>query len=98
MLCFILHVYLVIGMLAFHFLEITHEDSTRTDTREFKELILRNVTCLDQENLERLIAMVSYAIDNGVNPFNNATSPSNWDYPGAFFFAGTVITTIGECY
>ena len=97
-LCVLLHVYLLIGMLAFHFLEIKQEDNTRIDTRRFKEQMLSNFSCLDNENLERLIDIVVNAINNGVDPSNNATSPSNWEYSGAFFFAGTVITTIGKCY
>lgn len=32
----------------------------------------------------------------GVNPSGNSTSPSNWDFGSSFFFAGTVVTTIGK--
>ncbi|NIG57889.1 potassium channel subfamily K member 16 [Pontoporia blainvillei] len=31
----------------------------------------------------------------GVNPKGNSTNPSNWDFGSSFFFAGTVVTTIG---
>ncbi|XP_063095010.1 potassium channel subfamily K member 16 isoform X1 [Cavia porcellus] len=31
----------------------------------------------------------------GVNPQGNSTNPSNWDFGSSFFFAGTVVTTIG---
>lgn len=33
----------------------------------------------------------------GVNPKGNSTNPSNWDFSSSFFFAGTVVTTIGKC-
>ena len=95
-LCILLHVYLLIGMFIFHFLEKTHEDTTRIDTRKFKEKMLSNFSCLDHESLERLIDMMANAINNGVDPSNNATNPSNWDFSGAFFFAGTIVTTIGK--
>ncbi|KAG9469955.1 hypothetical protein GDO78_019265, partial [Eleutherodactylus coqui] len=35
------------------------------------------------------------AWEKGLNPKGNATTPSNWDFSNSFFFAGTVITTIG---
>lgn len=36
------------------------------------------------------------AWEKGVNPERNSTNPSNWDFSNSFFFAGTVVTTIGE--
>lgn len=33
---------------------------------------------------------------NGINPKGNSTNPSNWDFGSSFFFAGTVVTTIGK--
>ncbi|XP_063774913.1 potassium channel subfamily K member 16 [Pseudophryne corroboree] len=35
------------------------------------------------------------AWENGLNPKGNSTNHSNWDFSNSFFFAGTVITTIG---
>ena len=94
----LLQLYLLTGMWVFHYLEREHEMETRVDTRKFKEQMLTNFTCLDQRSLEFLIDRVVYAIDNGVNPANNATNPSNWDFPGAFFYAGMIITTIGKAF
>lgn len=36
------------------------------------------------------------AWEKGVNPEGNSTNPGNWDFSNSFFFAGTVVTTIGE--
>lgn len=91
----LLQLYLLTGMWVFHYLEREHEVATSVDTIKFKEQILTNFTCMDHKSLEILIDMVAHAIDNGVNPANNATSPSKWDLPGAFFYAGMIITTIG---
>ena len=88
--------YLIIGMLAFHFLEMENEDFVRQDIGEYKQKILANLTCLDEQELENLIMAVKYAIDNGLDPSSNSTiTRSNWEYHSAFFFSGTVITTIG---
>lgn len=35
------------------------------------------------------------AWEKGINPEGNSTNPSNWDFSNSFF-AGTVVTTIGE--
>ncbi|XP_072032423.1 potassium channel subfamily K member 2-like [Amphiura filiformis] len=91
----VLQIYLIIGMIAFHFLESDNETVVRVDTRQYKERILANFTCLTEENLEALISVISTAISNGIDPSNNASSPSNWEYHQAYFFSGTVITTIG---
>lgn len=40
--------------------------------------------------------VILYAWEKGVNPSGNSTNPSNWDFSSSFFFAGTVVTTIGE--
>ena len=73
------------GMIGFHYLERDNEDIVREDTRNFKDEILANFTCLTSEDLEVLITKISHALSNGVDPSNNATSPSNWDYESAFF-------------
>ncbi|XP_071995860.1 kinesin-like protein KIF6 isoform X2 [Engystomops pustulosus] len=41
------------------------------------------------------LQIIMEAWEKGLNPKGNATNPSNWDFSNSFFFAGTVITTIG---
>lgn len=48
-----------------------------------------------------LVSVVSFqevveAIGAGVDPSSNITFISQWDLASAFFFSGTIITTIGE--
>ncbi|XP_077477672.1 potassium channel, subfamily K, member 16-like isoform X2 [Stigmatopora argus] len=42
-----------------------------------------------------LLEVILDAWEQGVNPSGNSTNPSNWDFSSAFFFATTVVTTIG---
>lgn len=42
------------------------------------------------------VQVILDAWERGVNPSGNSTNPSNWDFSSSFFFAGTVVTTIGE--
>ncbi|XP_070579152.1 potassium channel subfamily K member 4-like [Ptychodera flava] len=88
-------VYLLIGAAVFMALESDNEETARVDMRRFKEIWLTNYSCVDQQAMESLITAVVTAINNGVSPGYNSTSPSNWDYSSSFFFAGTVVTTIG---
>ena len=93
----VLHIYLIIGMIAFHFLERDREEEVKTDTKVYKDAILANFTCLSEERLESLIRVIAYAVNNGIDP-SNSSSPSNWDWHQTFFFSGTVITTIGKLH
>ncbi|XP_025762783.1 potassium channel subfamily K member 2 isoform X2 [Oreochromis niloticus] len=53
-------------------------------------------SCVNQSQLEELVKQVVSAIRSGVNPAGTMTNNSSlWDLSSAFFFAGTVITTIG---
>lgn len=38
---------------------------------------------------------VTDALVAGIDPKNNDSFTSNWDLASAFFFSGTIITTIG---
>lgn len=41
---------------------------------------------------------VTDAIGAGIDPKNNDTFSSSWDLASAFFFSGTIITTIGMAF
>lgn len=45
-----------------------------------------------------LLQVILDAWEHGVNPSGNSTNPSNWDFGSSFFFAGTVVTTIGNFF
>ncbi|XP_048368314.1 potassium channel subfamily K member 4 isoform X1 [Sphaerodactylus townsendi] len=98
-------VYLVTGAFIFRQLEQpyeVHQQGKLNAYREqflkvHREQFLKQHQCVGPDELDALIQQVSEAILAGVDLFNNNTNrtSSNWDMGSAFFFAGTVITTIG---
>ncbi|KAI4531230.1 hypothetical protein MG293_019088 [Ovis ammon polii] len=87
--------YLLLGATIFQLLEKQAESQSR-DRFQFEKLrFLENYTCLDQQAVEQFVQVIMEAWVKGVNPKGNSTNPSNWDFGSSFFFAGTVVTTIG---
>uniref|UniRef100_A0A3B3WFU9 Potassium channel domain-containing protein n=1 Tax=Poecilia mexicana TaxID=48701 RepID=A0A3B3WFU9_9TELE len=87
--------YLLIGAVIFQILEREAESNNRNHFQLEKLHFLANYTCLDGPALEKFVQVILYAWEKGVNPSGNSTNPSNWDFSSSFFFAGTVVTTIG---
>uniref|UniRef100_A0A6I8SDS3 2P domain potassium channel Talk-1 n=1 Tax=Xenopus tropicalis TaxID=8364 RepID=A0A6I8SDS3_XENTR len=87
--------YLFLGAMMFQILEKQAESNTRDQFQVAKLRFLQNYTCLDVNALEQFVQIIMEAWEKGLNPKGNATNPSNWDFSNSFFFAGTVITTIG---
>ncbi|XP_042296918.1 potassium channel subfamily K member 4 [Sceloporus undulatus] len=90
-------VYLVTGAFVFRQLEQPYERHQKVKVQAHLEHFLRLHQCVAAEELEDLIQQVSEAMGAGVDPVINSTNvnSSHWDMGSAFFFAGTVITTIG---
>ncbi|KAH0520021.1 Potassium channel subfamily K member 16 [Microtus ochrogaster] len=87
--------YLLLGATIFQLLEKQAEAQSRDQFQLEKLHFLENYTCLDQQALEQFVQVILEAWVKGVNPKGNSTNPSNWDFGSSFFFAGTVVTTIG---
>ncbi|XP_008066633.1 potassium channel subfamily K member 16 isoform X3 [Carlito syrichta] len=87
--------YLLLGATIFQRLEKPAEAQSRGQFQFEKLRFLENYTCLDQRALEQFVQVIMEAWVKGVNPKGNSTNPSNWDFGSSFFFAGTVVTTIG---
>ncbi|NXU70470.1 KCNKA protein, partial [Oreotrochilus melanogaster] len=89
-------VYLVTGGLVFRALEQPFESRQKNTIALEKADFLREHGCVTQLELETLIQHAIDADNAGVSPIGNSSNnSSHWDLGGAFFFAGTVITTIG---
>lgn len=89
--------YLVIGAAIFSSIEGPYEKRVVSDVISKRDAFLAKYPCVDDLDLEEFIKVVVRARDQGISPMRNVTIPS-WEFGSAFFFAGTVITTIGEFF
>ncbi|XP_076835109.1 potassium channel subfamily K member 10b isoform X2 [Brachyhypopomus gauderio] len=88
--------YLVGGGLAFQALEQHFESDQKITITQKKALFLQRNPCVSPMELEALIKHAVDAVSAGVSPIGETSyNYSHWDLGSAFFFAGTVITTIG---
>lgn len=87
--------YLMMGALVFNALEAPHEEFHHVELQATRQEFLGNYSCVDPEHLSKLIDKVAEAISVGVHPSSNATFSTSWDLASAFFFCGTIVTTIG---
>ncbi|XP_065822719.1 potassium channel subfamily K member 10b isoform X2 [Labrus bergylta] len=88
--------YLVCGGLAFRALEQPFESNQKTSITMEKARFLEKHPCVTPGELEDLIKHSVEAVSAGVSPRGDTSyNSSHWDLGSAFFFAGTVITTIG---
>ncbi|KAM4620330.1 potassium channel subfamily K member 4 [Polymixia lowei] len=88
--------YLVLGAVVFRTLELPREEGHHARTQDTRRDFLLNFTCVAPDNLQALIEELMDAVGAGVDPSSNSsTFTSQWDLASAFFFSGTIITTIG---
>ncbi|KAM4546023.1 potassium channel subfamily K member 4 isoform 1-T2 [Odontesthes bonariensis] len=87
--------YLVLGAVVFRALEAPREESKHMILQDRRQDFLLNFSCVDSENLQALIEEVVAAVGAGVDATGNSTYVTSWDLASAFFFSGTIITTIG---
>ncbi|KAM5248454.1 potassium channel subfamily K member 4-like [Ctenodactylus gundi] len=90
--------YLVSGALVFRALEQPHEQQAQRELGVVREKFLRAHPCVSEQELGFFIKEVADALGGGADPETNSTSNSSrsaWDLGSAFFFSGTIITTIG---
>ncbi|XP_023667303.1 potassium channel subfamily K member 4 [Paramormyrops kingsleyae] len=88
--------YLGLGALVFRTLEAPLESTQHKKLHDFRDAFLQNNSCVSQEGLQLLIQHVVIALGAGVDASNNSSNfTSRWDLASAFFFCGTIITTIG---
>ncbi|KAM9839962.1 potassium channel subfamily K member 2b isoform 1-T1 [Aulostomus maculatus] len=93
---FLVVLYLIIGATVFRALEQPHESSQKLAILVQKLEFLATHTCVNSSDLEDLVKQVVSAVRAGVNPSGNSSNQTSlWDLSSSFFFAGTVITTIG---
>ncbi|XP_039898822.1 potassium channel subfamily K member 10b [Simochromis diagramma] len=88
--------YLVCGGLAFRALEQPFESNLKTSITLEKASFLERHPCVTPNELDAIIKHAIDSVSGGVRPTGDTLyNSSHWDLGSAFFFAGTVITTIG---
>ncbi|XP_056437809.1 potassium channel subfamily K member 10a [Gadus chalcogrammus] len=88
--------YLVAGGLLFSALEQPFESHQKITITAEKAAFLERHRCVTPTELEAIIKHSVEAVNAGVSPIGDTSyNSSHWDLGSAFFFAGTVITTIG---
>ncbi|XP_028809160.1 potassium channel subfamily K member 2-like isoform X2 [Denticeps clupeoides] len=88
--------YLIIGATVFKTLEQPRETSQKVLILMEKMNFLAEHPCVNSSELEKLVKQVVIALKAGVNPMGDPPNQTSlWDLSSSFFFAGTVITTIG---
>ncbi|CAJ1077574.1 potassium channel subfamily K member 10a [Xyrichtys novacula] len=89
-------VYLMGGGLVFRALEQPFENNQKITITAEKAAFLQKHPCVSPEELEAIIKHSVDAVNAGVSPIGDTSyNSSHWDLGSSFFFAGTVITTIG---
>ncbi|XP_029298041.1 potassium channel subfamily K member 4 [Cottoperca gobio] len=88
--------YLVMGALVFRTLEFPKENLAYETLVATKNTFLDNNSCVTEQDFHRLVKGVVSAVEAGLDVNNLPVNfTSRWDLASAFFFCGTIITTIG---
>ncbi|XP_043112717.1 potassium channel subfamily K member 4 isoform X2 [Puntigrus tetrazona] len=87
--------YLVLGALVFGWLESSREEWAHRELLTSRMAFLQNHSCVTPYSLREFTEKVVDAIEAGVDARSTSNYTSRWDPSNAFFFCGTIITTIG---
>ncbi|XP_044061057.1 potassium channel subfamily K member 4 isoform X2 [Siniperca chuatsi] len=87
--------YLVMGALVFRTLEAPDESSAYKGLLATKHTFLDNKSCVTELDFHKLVKEVVFAVEAGLDVSLPDNFTSRWDLASAFFFCGTIITTIG---
>lgn len=88
--------YLMVGALVFQTLESSKESAAYEDLLTAKYIFLYNHSCVTEGEFHKLVKGVVSAVEAGLDVNSlPANFSSRWDIASAFFFSGTIITTIG---
>ncbi|XP_030000541.1 potassium channel subfamily K member 4 isoform X2 [Sphaeramia orbicularis] len=88
--------YLMVGALVFQTLEASKESAAYEALLNAKDTFLYNHSCVTEGEFHKLVKGVVSAVEAGLDVNSlPANFSSRWDIASAFFFSGTIITTIG---
>lgn len=88
--------YILVGAMVFSAVEREKELEERNSYNDFYEnfveTYIHNGSALNESSLKRLLEEYSYANTKGITDDHRP----RWDFPGAFYFVSTVVSTIGK--
>ncbi|XP_063801036.1 potassium channel subfamily K member 4 [Pseudophryne corroboree] len=88
--------YLVTGAVVFQMLEQPYETMQQSLLMKHRTQFLQENTCVQEDVLDKFVLQMKEALGSGADVAANGTNvTTHWDIGSCFFFAGTVITTIG---
>ncbi|XP_072293754.1 potassium channel subfamily K member 10 [Eucyclogobius newberryi] len=89
-------IYVGLGALVFSTLEQAQEKRAYHNLLATRQAILLNHSCVSELEFNRLVKKVVSAVEAGLDANSlSANFSTRWDIASAFFFCGTIITTIG---
>ena len=88
--------YLSVGAAIFSSIEGPYEQRILSDLRKKRDDFLVKHPCVTDRELEAFVKHVVAAQQMGIHPFRNTSDKRSWGFGSSFFFAGTVVTTIGK--
>lgn len=88
--------YLAVGAAIFSSIEGPYERRVFSTLQKARDEFLAQHPCIDDADLEKFIVQVVAVKDQGISPLANASERPSWNFGSSFFFASTVVTTIGE--
>ncbi|KAK7922438.1 hypothetical protein WMY93_009340 [Mugilogobius chulae] len=89
-------IYVGLGALVFSTLEEKQEKKAYYDLLTTREALLQNHSCVSEVEFNKLVKRVMSAVEAGLDTNSlSANFSTRWDIASAFFFCGTIITTIG---
>lgn len=88
--------YLSAGAAIFSSIEGPYEQRILSDLRKKRDDFLVKHPCVSDKELENFIQHVIAAQEMGLHPLRNTSDKRSWGFGSSFFFAGTVVTTIGK--
>jgi len=87
--------YLSVGAAIFSSIEGPYEQRILSDLRKKRDDFLVKHPCVTDRELEAFVKHVVAAQEMGIYPLRNTSDKRSWGFGSSFFFAGTVVTTIG---
>ncbi|CAK8695065.1 potassium channel subfamily K member 10-like isoform X2 [Clavelina lepadiformis] len=95
-LCIAYFVYMLFGALVFQALEKNTNNQRCQEAIAFKQELMNRSKPRDFfKEMDDIISNLSSFAEDGINMKGNVTCSTTWNFQSAFFFSGTIITTIG---